>query len=185
MNGRYSSTGSRGGEEDPRQCRVAIFRGVYPRSSWGVWEQGCERTLQEGSCRRDQRSVRQCSPHLPVFCMLPLWVMQEMPNPCYNYKVHLLHLIWVKMDYQCWWCFGDIPCYFFTFVTRFHWDWLRLWASWGSRSCAENWGAHSERMPPPSVGAAQGPGGCNHMEFGAGIGCTCCICQYKGYDIPI
>lgn len=46
-------------------------------------------------------------------------------------------------------------------VTRFHWDWLRLWASWASRSCIENWWAFCERMSPASVGAAQGPGWCN------------------------
>lgn len=49
----FFTTGSCGGEEDPCERWAAIFWGVRPRSSGGVWEQRCQRTLQEGSCWRD------------------------------------------------------------------------------------------------------------------------------------
>lgn len=55
--------------------------------------------------------------------------------------------------------------YGFPFVVRFYWDWFRLRASWGTRAGAENRRAHSERVPSPNTGAAQGPGGCDRWEF--------------------
>lgn len=55
--------------------------------------------------------------------------------------------------------FMSLPLLRFTFVARFHWDWLWLWATWGTRSCTKNWRAHSEWVPQPSAGAAQGSGG--------------------------
>lgn len=53
------------------------------------------------------------------------------------------------------------PVMDFTFVARFHWDWLRIRASWQSRAGAEDWRTHGGRVSQASPGAAQGWGGWN------------------------
>lgn len=49
--------GSRGSKEDPRELRAAVLRGLCARPARGVREQRREGTVQEGSCRRNQRFV--------------------------------------------------------------------------------------------------------------------------------
>lgn len=51
------------------------------------------------------------------------------------------------------------PVIDFTFVARFHWDWLRIRASRQSRAGPEDWRAHGGWMSQASPGAAQGWGG--------------------------
>lgn len=66
----FSVPGSWGRKEDPCKCGAALLRGVCSRSSRGVREQRCKRTLQEGPRWRNQRFVWQGSPQHDGFIKL-------------------------------------------------------------------------------------------------------------------
>lgn len=139
-------------KEDPYKRRAAVLRGLCARSSRGVREQRCQRTVQEGSRWRNQRFVWRGSPSGRAFNQIHCHRWNgacEMELYNVSLKTNTPNDIHPVMDYA--------------FVARFHWDRLRIRASREARAGAEDRWAHSGRMPPTSTGAAQGWGGCNYL----------------------